>query len=38
MICGTFLQTMILLLIVCKTNWNKEVRFNFILIIKLINY
>ncbi|TYK03025.1 protein DETOXIFICATION 34 [Cucumis melo var. makuwa] len=25
MICGTFLQTMILMLIVLKTNWNKEV-------------
>lgn len=25
MICGTFLQTLILLYIICKTNWNTEV-------------
>ena len=26
MICGTFLQTLILLFVVSKTNWNKEAR------------
>lgn len=36
MICGTLLQTLILLYIVYKTNWNKEVRTSSILLLEYL--